>query len=159
MPAAYDRAKAVAYAKRWALSRNPAYLNFHAMGGDCTNFVSQCLYAGCGTMNFTPVTGWYYRTGNDRTASWTGVEYLYRFLMGNQGAGPYAREVGAREAAIGDIVQLARLGQRFTHAAIIVAIDAAEIYVACHTTDAWMKPLRAFAQPVRRFVHIAGVRG
>lgn len=54
---AYDRARAVAYARRWALERNPAYLNFDGLGGDCTNFVSQCLYAGCGVMNFTPVTG------------------------------------------------------------------------------------------------------
>ena len=29
-------------------SRNPAYLDFHGLGGDCTNFVSQCLYAGAG---------------------------------------------------------------------------------------------------------------
>ena len=44
----YDEAAAVAYARRWALLRNPAYLDFHGMGGDCTNFVSQCLYAGAG---------------------------------------------------------------------------------------------------------------
>lgn len=154
----YERIRVLAYARRWALARNPAYLDFHGLGGDCTNFVSQCLYAGSGVMNFTPVTGWYYRTGSDRTASWTGVEYLYRFLTGNGGAGPYAIEVPAREATIGDVVQLAHPGQRFTHAAVIVAIDAKEIYVACHTIDAWMKPMSAFAQPVRRYLHIVGVR-
>ena len=44
----YDREAAVAYAHRWAFGRNPAYSNFDGMGGDCTNFASQCLYAGTG---------------------------------------------------------------------------------------------------------------
>ncbi len=56
----YNRQAAVAYAHRWAFGRNPAYSNFDGMGGDCTNFASQCLYAGTGIMNFTPTYGWYY---------------------------------------------------------------------------------------------------
>jgi len=73
----YDRESAVAYAKRWALSRNPQYFDFTEIGGDCTNFVSQCIYAGAKVMNFTPIFGWFYRSASDRTASWTGVEFLY----------------------------------------------------------------------------------
>ena len=42
----YDRASAINYAQKWALSRNPRYYNFDAVGGDCTSFVSQCLFAG-----------------------------------------------------------------------------------------------------------------
>lgn len=60
--------------------RNPQYYNFDRLGGDCTNYVSQCLHAGGAVMNYRPVTGWFYRSANDRTASWTGVEYIYRFL-------------------------------------------------------------------------------
>lgn len=56
----YDRTAAVAYARRWAFSRNPLYYDFTGQGGNCTNFVSQCVYAGCGQMNFTPIFGWYY---------------------------------------------------------------------------------------------------
>lgn len=44
----YDEAAAVAYARRWALLRNPAYLDFHGLGGDCTNFVSQWPVRGRG---------------------------------------------------------------------------------------------------------------
>ena len=44
-------------------------------------------------MNYTPIFGWYYRSSSDRTASWTGVEYLYNFLIGNRSVGPYAVEV------------------------------------------------------------------
>ena len=48
----YDRAAAVAYAHAWAYRRNPAYFDYSGIGGDCTNFASQCLYAGAPVMNF-----------------------------------------------------------------------------------------------------------
>ncbi|GAE88597.1 hypothetical protein JCM21531_2050 [Acetivibrio straminisolvens JCM 21531] len=86
----YNRAKAVEYAHRWAFGRNPKYFNFDKLGGDCTNFASQVLFAGSNVMNFTPTYGWYYIDANRRTPSWTGVNYLYNFLVNNKGAGPYA---------------------------------------------------------------------
>ena len=55
----YDRQAAASYAKEWAFGRNPKYYNFNNLGGDCTNFASQCIYAGAGVMNFTPTFGWY----------------------------------------------------------------------------------------------------
>ena len=36
----YNRQKAVDYALKWALSRNPSYADFENMGGDCTKLVS-----------------------------------------------------------------------------------------------------------------------
>ncbi len=48
----YQREKAVEYAKKWAYRRNPEYYNYDAVGGDCTNFVSQCIYAGSQVMNY-----------------------------------------------------------------------------------------------------------
>ena len=80
----YNREAAVAYAREWALSRNPAYYDYSELGGDCTNFASQCIYAGAGVMNYTPVFGWYYISSAERTASWTGVEFLYNFLTQNE---------------------------------------------------------------------------
>ena len=155
MASGYDAIAAIAYARRWAFGRNPAYLDFHGIGGDCTNFVSHCLYAGT---NWTPVYGWYYVDGERRTASWTGVEYLYRFLTANKGPGPFAKQVDAAQAEPGDVVQLALEGGAYTHAALIVAKEAGEIYVAAHTTDEWMKPLSAYRHPLRRFLHIEGAR-
>ncbi len=102
----YDREKAVAYAKRWAYGRNPKYYDFSEIGGDCTNFASQCIYAGAGVMNYTPVFGWYYISADNRTASWTGVQYLYNFLVGHDGVGPTATEVPLDKIMPGDIVQL-----------------------------------------------------
>ena len=39
----YDRQKAIKYAKVWAYFRNPNYYNFDNIGGDCTNYISQCM--------------------------------------------------------------------------------------------------------------------
>ena len=49
----YSPDKAVAYADKWATSRNPKYKQYP--GVDCCNFVSQCLYAGGMPKNST----WY----------------------------------------------------------------------------------------------------
>lgn len=42
----YDRKKAKAYVDAYWNNYNPAYPSFSNGGGDCTNFVSQVLYAG-----------------------------------------------------------------------------------------------------------------
>ena len=42
----YDRSKAKAYIDAYWKNYNPEYPSFHHGGGDCTNFVSQVLYAG-----------------------------------------------------------------------------------------------------------------
>lgn len=100
----YDRQKAIEYARKWAFARNPAYYNFDTVGGDCTNFISQCLYAGSKVMNYTKDTGWYYINGNQKSPSWTAVEFLYRFLVQNKSLGPYGEDVKKEKIELGDIV-------------------------------------------------------
>jgi hypothetical protein len=154
----YCREAVVAYAEKWALSRNPAYYNFSGIGGDCTNFASQCIYAGCGVMNPAPVTGWYYYGVNARAASWTGVEHLFRFLMSNTGAGPYASVVGRTEICPGDILQLGRGDGTFYHTPVILSADAQEIYVAAHSFDALRRPLSSYVYDQIRYIRIDGAR-
>lgn len=48
----YNREKALEYAKKWAYKRNPKYYNFDLVGGDCTSFASQCIFAGSNIMNY-----------------------------------------------------------------------------------------------------------
>lgn len=153
----YDRPAAVAYAEKWALSRNPAYYNFDPVGGDCTNFVSQCLYAGAGVMNFTPDTGWYYRSPSDRAAAWTGVKYLYRFLTRNHSVGPYAHEVSASQVLPGDIIQLGTASGEFYHSLFITQTEPT-ILICAHTFDARNVPLFQYAWGQIRFLHIEAVR-
>ena len=102
----YDRNKVIEYAKKWALSRNPKYYNFDNVGGDCTSFVSQCIFAGAKVMNYTKDVGWYYIDGNNKSPSWSGVDFLYKFLTNNKSVGPYGKEVKINEIKIGDIAQL-----------------------------------------------------
>lgn len=153
----YDRNAAVAYARKWALDRNPAYYNFDGIGGDCTNFASQSIYAGARTMNFTPVMGWYYRSSYDRTPSWSGVEYLYNFLVNNKSFGPYAHVVSQDEAEPGDIVQLGTSNGHFYHSPVITSVSPT-IMVAAHTDDSLNRPLSSYTYEQARFIHIDGVR-
>ena len=46
----YDAAAAVRYARTYCSNYNTGYANYRDMGGDCANFVSQCMKAG--GMNF-----------------------------------------------------------------------------------------------------------
>ncbi|MBQ8697093.1 MAG: amidase domain-containing protein [Clostridia bacterium] len=152
----YDRAAAVAYARKWALGRNPAYYDFEELGGDCTNFASQSIFAGARVMNYTPTYGWYYRSSGDRSAAWTGVDYLYRFLTSNSSVGPYGHLVSEREVMPGDIVQLGN-AERFYHSPVITSTDGG-ILVAAHTYDALDRPLRSYVYERARYIHIDGVR-
>ena len=137
---------------------NPQFYNFNAIGGDCTNFASQCIYAGAGVMNYTPTFGWYYISVNNRTPSWTGVEYLYNFLVNNEDAGPFAEEVSLEKLEVGDIVQLGTATNDFYHSPVVVRIANGQIYVAAHTYDAFNKPLSSYNFAKARGIHILGVR-
>ncbi|HHW46893.1 MAG TPA: amidase domain-containing protein [Clostridiales bacterium] len=154
----YNRDAVLEYAKKWALSRNPKYLNFDNMGGDCTNFASQCIYAGCGVMNYTPVYGWYYIDGNRRSPSWTGVQFLYNFLINNKSVGPYAVLVDRQNIQAGDIVQLGDANNRFYHTPVVTGIRDGRIYVAAHTFDVYMRPLDTYVYSTIRYLHILGAR-
>ena len=150
----YDREAAAAYAKKWAFGRNPEYMNFDPYGGDCTNFVSQCIYAGCPHMNFTPDTGWYYLSPDDRAPAWSATEYLYRFLTNNTGVGPRGRVVEKEEVQVGDIVQFADLDEVFFHTVFVQDIFMGRILISAHTRDAFMRPLNTYFYPVFRYIHI-----
>ncbi len=160
----YDRENAVAYAKRWALSRNPLFENYAGIGGDCTNFVSQCLLAGSCVMDENQPFGWYYFSPNDRAPAFTSVEYLYDFLVGSgdfppndSRSGPFGREVRMRGVRVGDVVQLARDGD-FYHTLIVSGVETNDLRVCAHTDDALDRRLSTYNFDTLRFIHIDGVR-
>ena len=160
----YDRAAAVGYAHRWAYGRNPAYYNFDELGGDCTNFASQCLYAGAGVMNFTADFGWYYKSVSRRSPAWTGVPYLWNFLTRRgQTPGPFAASAALEELEPGDLVQLAfTSGAPFAHTPVVVAVEGPGpegILVAAHSEDFDFRPLSTYPYAAVRYLHILGVCG
>ena len=154
----YNREAAVLYAKKWAFGRNPAFYDFSKIGGDCTNFASQCIFAGAGVMNYTKTFGWYYKSANDRSPSWTGVEYLYNFLINNKDVGPFAEETPVSRLQIGDVVQLGLATGDFYHSPIVVGFRRGQILVAAHTYDTFNKLLNSYRFDVARGIHILGVR-
>ena len=152
----YNRMQALEYARKWAYARNPAYYNFDPVGGDCTSFVSQCIYAGSKVMNYKKDTGWYYRSGNDKSPSWTGVEFLFDFLTKNKGNGPFGIET--KNVETGDIAQISFDGIKFAHSLFIVEVRGEDILVATHTFDSFGRKLSTYQFQKLRFVHIQGVR-
>ncbi len=155
----YQRNAAVAYAHRWAFDRNPAFYNYDAIGGDCTNFASQVLLAGGAPMNFTPTFGWYYLDANNKAPAWTGVEYLYLFLTSpDRGCGPRGALVPLEEIMPGDIIQLSFDGETFAHTPVVVATGKVpapdNILLAAHSYDSDNRPLDTYSYQALRPIHI-----
>lgn len=151
----YNREKAVNYAKKWANARNENYYNFDGIGGDCTNFASQCLYAGVGIMNYTPDTGWYYNSPNDRAAAWSGAEYFRKFLLNNRSAGPFAEEVSITSVDLGDFVQLNN-GNEYYHTLVVTGFRKGVPLVCAHTRDVYMLPVSDYSFEFLSALHILG---
>lgn len=157
----YNRIEVLNYAKEWAYKRNPKYYNFDPVGGDCTSFASQCIYAGANIMNYS-TNGWYYKNGNDKSASWSGVEYLHKFLVNNKQKGPYGRDAKIEELEKGDIIQLSFDGLTFGHTLVITDIKIINgrkhILIASHTDDSYNRELLTYRYKKARGIKIEGVR-
>ena len=153
----YDRETAVNYALRWALSRNPRYYDFDLLGGDCTNFCSQCLFQGAPVMNYTKTFGWYFISLNDRSPSWSGVEFFYNFLVNNNSIGPFGEETTVDKVELGDFIQLADRSLDFYHNLIVTDLSNG-IKVSAHTIDSRNRPLDSYNFYALRCIKILGVR-
>lgn len=157
----YDRSAAIAYAHKWAYGRNPAYYDYEEIGGDCTNFASQCLYEGVGIMNYMPTYGWYYIDANRKAPAWSGVQYFYNFMTREEiSPGPVAVQTGINGIIPGDFVQLQFQAEVFGHTPIVVEIGYPptldNILVAAHSYDTDWRPLSSYTFQKIRFLHILG---
>ena len=154
----YNRENAVAYARKYAFSQNSLFGNFAGIGGNCTNFVSQCIYAGGCEMNYKPTFGWYYISLDDRSPSWTGVDYFYNFIIENADVGPFGRVATSDELEIGDVIQLARNEGGYYHSLLVVGFDGEDLLVAAQTDNAYARPLSTYDYDYSRFIKILGIR-
>ena len=137
----YDRSAAVLYAHQWAYGRNPAFYDYENLGGDCTNFASQCVFAGSGVMNFTPDFGWYYIDANQKSPSWTGVPYFWNFMTRKEpSVGPVGIACDLTDLRPGDLVQL----------------SFNTVLIAAHSYDADNRPLSSYTFQDIRFLHMLG---
>lgn len=122
----YRRADAVAYAERWWNEANPAYETFEV---NCTNYVSQCLFAGQAPMNYTGrrESGWWYKgRANGRewwSFSWAVADSLQRYLSQPRGFGLRAEVMDSPDRLqLGDVICYDWDGTgRFGHNTIVTA--------------------------------------
>lgn len=154
----YARDRAVLYARKYALTRNPLFFSFAGIGGNCTNFVSQCVLAGSCVMNFTPIYGWYYLSTNRRSASWTGVQFFYNFMTDNADIGPFGAPATLATAEVGDVIQLQNEDGVWYHSLILSEIRDGEFYICANSDDALDRPLSTYTYASLRVIHILGVR-
>lgn len=140
--AGYSGQAAANYAREHWNDPNPNWCDYTYNGGDCTNFVSQCLLAGGWTQKtgsgYCQDDAWFHKgvghcwntsTVRNYSCSWTQAKDLYRYLsyvsnatlvwMGNQT--PYAR--------IGDIIQIKGSNSEMVHSTIVTKIAGGHIYV------------------------------
>lgn len=119
----YDRQAAVKYAERWWNRYNPAYRNFSV---NCTNFVSQCLFAGGAPMRGAPNRnqGWWYQHDN-WSYSWS-VAHSLRWYLSGSTQGLQGKEVeSVQELSPGDVICYDFQGDgRWDHQTIVVTKDA-----------------------------------
>ena len=149
----YNRQKAVEYAFKWWNNRNPQFYNFDSLGGDCTNFINQCLNAGGIVMDNTVNTGWFYKSLNYRSPSWSGVNEFLSYALNNKlNVGVKAKVVPLTQLEIGDIIQMRQNPARFNHTLLVTKIDNTNglqltpnnIYVTAHTFDVKDKKLSLY---------------
>ena len=85
----YSARNAQTYADKWWSGHNPNYKSNENNGGDCANFVSQCLYAGGlskMTGSFGSSKGWHHlkRLGKFQISNaWGNASYLFSWLCDN----------------------------------------------------------------------------
>jgi hypothetical protein len=135
----YDRLAAVRYAETWWNDYNPAFKKFAV---DCTNFISQCLYAGGIPMNGYPnrVKGWWMKNGQ-WSHSWAVAHSFRWYLSGSRTGVRTIEKTSPDELVLGDIICYDFQGDgRFDHTTIVVAKDRKGMpLVNAHTTNSRMR--------------------
>lgn len=142
----YNAKNAVAYAKEWTDPdeelTNPSYTRYDS---DCTNFVSQALYAGGISQisgSRTDTAAWFYEWGLVAIPSytWSGAQNLYDHLKSY--SSNVTKVTSTADLEVGDILQFDTLPDDGTfhigHTAIITKMEGTtwdKIYVTYHSTD------------------------
>lgn len=168
---AYDRQAAVAYAKQWVTDRNDEWPDYSMSGGNCQNFVSQCLLAGGIPMDSggDAVWKWYGDTPNNlpqmagRSASWSGVDEFLQYAASNTGSGMVAvADADYYSGEIGDVLILGYDEENLYHAVIITDVvtdeegNVVDYLVHSNTANQESFPASAYGYTYQVLVKICG---
>lgn len=140
----YDRNAAAAYARQWAKSNNPNYRTFPK---DCTNFISQALFAGGWThtgweFSRTENTTWYY-AGLSQSYTWAGA---HNHMLFHNSAGRSWVAEKFEWMIIGEPISVDFEGDgHVDHTVIITKVDANNnLFVSYHSYHTLDQPLSYF---------------
>lgn len=156
----YNYDQAVNYAKKYYRNYNSAYPSWASAGGDCANFVSQCLYAGGKPMKGTPGSAssasnwsnWFSRGNTQNTnnvsSTWRGAQAFRSYWQTN--ASSYKKFTSVDSSSFnygwtGDAVSLLNSNGRAYHTLIIVGYSSPDFTVGAHTGDTIDGSLRSYA--------------
>lgn len=158
---AYDAGRGVQYARTYGSSPNGNFYNVETR--DCTNFVSQCVWAAYGGWNSTMsnadminnisnkvrmVPGVWQGGSGGGMPNWESVDSFWSYVTGNTGNGPKATGynnggwytgVLPIDISAGDILQVSGDGSSYYHSVYVVSVPGGSnpsydlIYVAQHT--------------------------
>ncbi len=145
----YSRNAARGYALQWYGSFNPHFNNFSASGGDCANFVSQCLIAGGMSLwQGTNGAGYGVYPDVDRPTTYSNgtipyCDYLHQHFTKYEPV-DYTYVVEGVNAtipadiAVGDAVIFGEhAADHWEHAMVVVWIGASDIGLAGHSSAVW----------------------
>jgi hypothetical protein len=143
----YNRQQAVGYAASWWSGANPMFRFMRA--NDCTNFVSQCLWAGGMPMAVTNRRdkGWWYLGPNEQWSYPWAVSNSLRWYLDTSGRGQ--QRGAARDLELGDVISYDwHGGDGWDHTTIVVGFAGdREPLVAAHAAPAWERPWRYADSP------------
>ncbi len=138
----YDPIQAIVYANTYVSPNppdggedtsyyNPEYRDFNGHGGDCTNFTSQCIYAGG-----IPTDS----TWEPYTYAWVNADGSMNYFSSNYGK--KLRRVTASQVYPGSLLYLDRYDdESYYHSLICVGTNSAGTpIINCHTADRYHMP-------------------
>lgn len=166
----YNRMDAVKYALTYALHPNPYYRYFLVegnLGGDCSNFISQCLYAGGAPMDFGSPRPWWYKKGpggmsDTWSISWAVAHSLYWCLKVRNELnipGLQGEEVpDAGLLQLGDVIQYENYNGMIYHSGIVTSFSyeggKKEPLISHHTYNAINVPYTEHSAKKIHFMRI-----
>ncbi|CDM68681.1 putative membrane protein [Clostridium bornimense] len=162
----YSPDKGILYAKTFSKSYNPL---FYSAPGDCSNFVSQCIWAAYGGYDFSStetsyenirkkyrmVPGSWHGNEGGGTINWESVENLYNYLCKEKTIGPNGvglnnkktyESLSPSSINLGDVLQFGSINKRYSHSVYVTHINGngskySDIYISQHTADLYNRNL------------------
>lgn len=164
----YAPVNAVKYAMQYALNPNPDYryfLIYGRDGGDCANFLSQCLRAGGSPMKVDSRNPWWYNNNGTKTVknhtfsvSWSLAHSLYWYLKRNQANNLYGAKglevesLGMLE--LGDVIFFENNKGSIYHSAIVTSFIDKYPLISHHSPEVFNIPFKTWNAAKIHFLKI-----